>query len=701
MISGEPATEMTESGHLDKHQHGDGDLHVPMVSSVDQHTEDEWSENEDGEEVSPGQMDTMLTAPDFLEDHERDLVFNVAPGEGATPLSVFRDKYCEELAYPNIFLGQRRPENSERTVPVYYSEICKAELRHEDRRVAKDVDNLFFKTKKLQMKQMLDKATIAIRKCKPGSTSLTARAARDTNNIKDLVFRDVGYKFMNTLRGTPPYFQKLSKDLYAMCRQLGPATLFVTFSAAETRWPHLLRILGQVVDGKLYTDDEIKTMSWDQKCRLIQSDPVTCARHFDYTIQQMFRLLKSDHSPLGKLKDFAYRIEFQQRGSPHCHAMLWLEDCVSFTDDTDDDITNYIDQLMTCEKPSEATDEQMSNLVNLQYHRHSYTCRTGSKLECRFGFPKPPMSATIVLEPFSADEQEDIVQHKKNWTLIHQQLKAMKLGEDITFEIFLKNLQMTEENYIKAVRTSLKSRTIFLKRSPNEIRVNSYNTSLLRAIQSNMDVQPVLSTYACATYIASYISKGQRGMSQLLRKAAEEAKQVGSNIQEQFRSVGNSFLNAVEISAQEACYLLLQLPLRQSSRQVIFVNTSLPEDRVFLLKPRHILQSMDDEDEEVSSTSLIKRYEERPPDLQSVCLAEFACWYNRTKKYVAPRIPRESSTTTDGLLPEEVIIHPQNDDCEELPDELPPDAQEYRRRKVIISILLHLRFLLLKCYNRD
>ena len=41
----------------------------------------------------------MLTPTHFLGDIERQYVLNVAPGEGNIPLSVFRDKYSEELAY--------------------------------------------------------------------------------------------------------------------------------------------------------------------------------------------------------------------------------------------------------------------------------------------------------------------------------------------------------------------------------------------------------------------------------------------------------------------------------------------------------------------------------------------------------------------------------------------------------------------------
>ena len=49
----------------------------------------------------------MLTATSFLEGSERAQIYNTAPGEGSVPLSIFRDKYSEELAYPGIFLSQK------------------------------------------------------------------------------------------------------------------------------------------------------------------------------------------------------------------------------------------------------------------------------------------------------------------------------------------------------------------------------------------------------------------------------------------------------------------------------------------------------------------------------------------------------------------------------------------------------------------
>lgn len=93
-----------------------------------------------------------------------------------------------------------------------------------------------------------------------------------------------------------------------MIRQLGPATLFCTFLSAETQWIHLLQILGQLVDHKQYTDDELQNLNWEEKCTLIQTHPVTCARHFDYQVNQfLMNFLLSSAEPLGTISEYQHQ----------------------------------------------------------------------------------------------------------------------------------------------------------------------------------------------------------------------------------------------------------------------------------------------------------------------------------------------------------------------------------------------------------
>ena len=86
------------------------------ASDDDEH----WSE--DKAEIPAEISNTMLASPDFVTNHECQHILNVAPGEGNSPMSIFRDKNSEELAYLGIFLGQKRQYNTNRLTKVHYSE---------------------------------------------------------------------------------------------------------------------------------------------------------------------------------------------------------------------------------------------------------------------------------------------------------------------------------------------------------------------------------------------------------------------------------------------------------------------------------------------------------------------------------------------------------------------------------------------------
>ena len=636
-------------------------VQAEMDCSKESDSQDEWSEDE--VEIPAGVTDTMLTNADFIENSETQHILNVAPGEGNKPLSIFRDQYSEELAYPGIFLGQNRPENSDRLVVVNYSDICKSELRRSDRRAAKCVENIFFKAKKLQMKILLGKSQVALRKCKGNSRTLNAGQLKGNGAIERLIHLDEGFQFLRALRGSPPYFEKAKKDLFAMIRQLGPASLFCSFSSAETQWIHFLRILGQLVDQKEYTNTELENMNWDDKCRLIQSDPVTCARHFDYQISQFLtNFLLNKAKPLGNISDWFYRVEYQQRGSPHIHMLIWLKDAPVFGVDDDALVTDFIDQIITCQWPG--NNPELQKLVNRQIHRHSHTCRKKSKNECRFNYPQPPMCKTEILYPLESDmPQAKLKQHKESWITIKKQLNDLEEGEDITFEELLLKLNVTENDYKLAIRSSLNAATIFLKRKPSELRINNYNSTCMKAWRANMDIQFVLDVYACAMYIVSYISKAQKGMSELLRQASIEARKGNSSIKQQVRDIGNKFLNSVEISAQEAVYIVLQLPMKKCSRQVIFINTTPPEERVQLLKPVSDIKELEDDSEDIYTSGLLQRYAKRPISFEHVTLADWAAWYDSCGK---PYVKKSVVNDTDNF-PLETANGSENEDelCDE------------------------------------
>lgn len=582
----------------------------------DDNVDDGWSEVEDR---PSGVTDTLLQEPDMTGNVEK--IISFAPGEGNRPLGIFMDKESEFLSFPSIYCGQTRADNKERTTPVHYSTVCKWELRSQDRRVAQSVPNIFYKLKKLQIKQIQNSASISLRKCKTKGKKYTAGDLKSDDNVNKLIQLDEGFRVLRNLRGSPPYFEKCKKDLFAMIRQLGNPTWFCSFSAAETRWVHLLKTLGRLVDKKDYTDDEIENMTWQQKSDLIQKDPVTCARNFEHMVQLFIKdVLKSNPMPIGEIVDFFYRVEFQQRGSPHIHALFWVKDAPQYEKASNDTIVQFVDKYITCKNDQS---DEMKELVNLQTHRHAKTCKKGGHKICRFNFPLPPMPKSMILEPLKEShfDEDELNEIKKHWDKIKSLLDEMKYGEDITFETFLETLELTEGQYIEAITYSLKRPTLLLKRAPSEIRINNYNTNLLKAWRANMDLQFVLDPYACAVYILSYITNGQRGMNKLLETASKEANAGNKDIVNRVRHIGNKFLNSVEISAQEAVYLVLQMPMRRSTREFQFINTSNPDERTFLLKALDKIKELPDKSTDIESDNIIKRYQRRPHKLEELCLA--------------------------------------------------------------------------------
>ena len=259
-------------------------------------------------------------------------------------------------------------------------------------------------------------------------------------------------------------------------------------------------------------------------------------------------------------------------------------------------------------------------------------------------------------------------------------LDNIKEGEDISFDELLLQLKVTEENYLLAIRSSINTPTVFLKRNPNELRINNYNPACLSAWRANMDIQYVLDVYACAVYMVNYISKAQKVMSKLLRQACTEAREGNSNIKQQVRDIGSKFVNNVEIIAQEAVYIVLQLSMRNASREVIFINTSPPEDRVELLKPLDDIKDMEDDCEEIYTGGLLIRYPKRPIKFEHVMLADWAVRYDSSGK---PYAKQSNELDTDNLPVETSLTN--NDDDNESANKLPSKLKKRTKARIIRS----------------
>ena len=611
--------EVSNKQNKEKHRQNrtnEEDVNVSSVTkdstAADDYDSDHFSEVDTNEQV--GNVDTLVDDENL--ENKCDNVITFAPGEGQHPLSLYHDADAEYLCFPTIFCGQRRPSKEERIVPVHYSDIVRWELRSVDRRAAQSVPNIFCKHKKLQMKQISDKVNLAVRRCKGTEKKITAAEARYSEYLDKLVNLDEGYYIFRQLRNSPAYLQSRKKDIFAMIRQLSLPTWFMSLSAADTRWTDLLKMLAKLNNGISYTDKDIEGLTWQEKTKLVQRDPVTCSRYFDNRVQEFLKaILKSNCEPIGKLRDFFYRVEFQQRGSPHIHMLVWIENAPTLEKSSEEEIVKFVDKYLTCS----VNDAETAHLVELKTHKHSRTCRKKGKAICRFGFPLPPLPRTMLLYPL----EEEVDQFRKKYTELQNALNENK-DNDVLFVEFLETVaKMTFEDYVKCIRSSLNAPKVFLERAPNEMRVNLFNVKILLAWKANLDIKIVLEPYGCASYVVGYISKSQRGLSALLEAAAKEDRKENPDIKKQVRHIGNVLSNSVEVGAQEAVYLALQIPLTKGTREVVYINTCASRERVFLLKAKAVLDELPAESTNIESDNIVQRYSKRPRQLQRFCLADY------------------------------------------------------------------------------
>ena len=62
----------------------------------------------------------------------------------------------------------------------------------------------------------------------------------------------------------------------------------MTLSCADLRWPELFQIIARA-NGKNMTDEEIETLSYEERCTLLNINPVIVAKHFQYRVENFLQ----------------------------------------------------------------------------------------------------------------------------------------------------------------------------------------------------------------------------------------------------------------------------------------------------------------------------------------------------------------------------------------------------------------------------
>ncbi|KAK8772606.1 hypothetical protein V5799_024149, partial [Amblyomma americanum] len=578
----------------------DIDRVMEMIAEAEQNTGADLEDCDDGAEDEDSPMfDAAALMMDqrtlmFDEDEMLNHTVTMAPGEGQRPISILYDTHAEEPSFPQIYLGHPRYIKPEARPSV--TSMAASEIRRSDRRGALP-DHVLYMGAKVIRYRVGDNMK-AFFKNAPGLQALTREDVENPEKVQNLVERDLG--FMKGVPNNVQYWHTRKGELFAMIRQLGKPTAFLTLSASEMHWPDLLKLLKKLKVAKDEVDYDEEEMDRYYAAVLVNEDPMVCAIYFEHMVRVTMQILCNKRiSPFrpNHVVEYFKRIEFQHRGSAHAHILLWLANAPN-------------EQVENGGMPETvALPERILSLNNealvrprCQRHEHTHTCYKGSRKTCRFNFPLWPMPCTVVLTPLASPKKEEDPEGAKHF----ENLKATRdaLHDVLQHTIYASFEYMWEQHGIRDF--------------------GHYQMI-------------ILDVYACAAYVVEYVNKSNRGVSSLnraLRAIFDEDVENKLTCELALRKLGVRILNGIEMSAQEAAWVLLQFHMSETSTDVIFVNTVWPEERIRSKKTK---DEMDREHLEATSTdiwrkSAIDKYEERPPELEDLTLAEFMTEYSSKGK---------------------------------------------------------------------
>lgn len=196
----------------------------------------------------------------------------------------------------------------------------------------------------------------------------------------------------STFIGGPRFINESFQDSMAIIRKYGRPSLFITFTA-NPKWQEIA--------------------NWLLETQNPTDRPDIVNRVFNMKQRQLLKEIKS--GTFGEMLAYTYTIEFQKRGLPHSHNLLFLKSPLAITD---------IDELICAELPPIGT--RLHEYVK-RFMIHTpcdtpgnHACHVNGV--CKHGFPKPFQPATTI------GDNDFIIYRKRN--KIRVKLHGRDIGDE-------------------------------------------------------------------------------------------------------------------------------------------------------------------------------------------------------------------------------------------------------------------------------
>ncbi|XP_073266985.1 uncharacterized protein [Populus alba] len=299
----------------------------------------------------------------------------------------------------------------------------------------------------------------------------------------------------SSLTGSPRYMVNNYQDAMAICRCYGNPDLFITFTC-NVNWPEIRR--------------EIKKTKGYQP----EDKPDIIARVFHSKLIDMMSFIKSG-KPFGRTIADVCAVEFQKRGLPHTHLLVWLAPEFKFRSPED------VDSIISAEIPDKHQDPICFEIVS-KFMMHGPCGAANPKAQCMEKnkcskqFPKKNKDATIFGE-------NGFVYYKR---------RMQPMGHIVKNGISLSNCHVVP-----------------------------YNKELLLRYNAHINVE-ICCQSLLIKYLFKYVSKGADRCRMVMKKDTDDEIQA--------------YLNCRFICPYEAVWRLFQFPIHSRSPAVERLQVHLP-----------------------------------------------------------------------------------------------------------------------------
>ena len=120
-------------------------------------------------------------------------------------------------------------------------------------------------------------------KIKPGKITAGTIKNNFKQTVKRFVASENAFSFTSLVKGTPAYWKQFLYGTLAMVKQLGIPIYFLALSCTDLRWEELPYIIEKLNNLGL-SDEELKNLSYQERCNLLNKNPVLVARYFQYKV---------------------------------------------------------------------------------------------------------------------------------------------------------------------------------------------------------------------------------------------------------------------------------------------------------------------------------------------------------------------------------------------------------------------------------